>query len=106
MNVVMLSVYFYFLEFLVLTEVTGARCPPSHLPRRYWYLPDRRVCGYAMSYAINTETYLRGGGADGSIFTFNETELAFPANDGLDDVLDDLGPFFQKFSHVLTPGDL
>ncbi|KAF8886707.1 manganese peroxidase [Gymnopilus junonius] len=46
-----------------------------------------------------------GGGADGSILTFNETELTFPANDGIDDVLDTVGPFFQKYSHVLSPGD-
>jgi cytochrome c peroxidase len=31
--------------------------------------------------------------------------LAFPANDGLDDVLDDVGPFFLKYADVLSPGD-
>ncbi|PPQ96992.1 hypothetical protein CVT26_006420 [Gymnopilus dilepis] len=55
--------------------------------------------------AIGISPKVGGGGADGSIFVFNKTELAFPANDGLDDVLDDLGPFFHKYSHVLTPGD-
>jgi len=49
---------------------------------------------------------IRGGGADGSIITFNATELTFPANDGIDDVLDTLGPFFLKHSNVLSPGDL
>ena len=29
---------------------------------------------------------IRGGGADGSLLTFNATELTFEANDGLDDV--------------------
>ena len=48
----------------------------------------------------------RGGGADGSIITFNETELAFEANDGLDDVIDTVGPFFLKHASVLSPGDL
>ncbi|KAF8870898.1 fungal versatile peroxidase from pleurotus Eryngii [Gymnopilus junonius] len=55
--------------------------------------------------AIGISPTVGGGGADGSIFVFNETELAFPANDGLDDVLDDVGPFFLKHSNALTPGD-
>jgi cytochrome c peroxidase len=49
---------------------------------------------------------IRGGGADGSIITFNATELAFAANDGLDDVLDNLGPFYLETANVLSPGDL
>jgi cytochrome c peroxidase len=55
--------------------------------------------------AIGISPTVGGGGADGSILIFNETELAFPANDGLDDVLDDVGPFFLKFADVLSPGD-
>jgi cytochrome c peroxidase len=55
--------------------------------------------------AIGIDPVAGGGGADGSILTFNATELAFPANDGLDDVLDDVGPFFEKFKDVLSPGD-
>ena len=47
-----------------------------------------------------------GGGADGSIAIFNATELTFHANTGIDDVLDTVGPFLQKWSHVMTPGDL
>ena len=47
-----------------------------------------------------------GGGADGSIATFNATELTFPANLGIDDVLDDLGPFILKHANTVTPGDL
>jgi manganese peroxidase len=49
---------------------------------------------------------IRGGGADGSLLTFNATELTFEANDGLDDVLDDVGPFFLQTAAVLSPGDL
>ncbi|KDR73364.1 hypothetical protein GALMADRAFT_142466 [Galerina marginata CBS 339.88] len=46
-----------------------------------------------------------GGGADGSIAVFNETELTFHANLGIDDILDEIGPFMQAHSNVLTPGD-
>jgi cytochrome c peroxidase len=55
--------------------------------------------------AIGIDPVAGGGGADGSILTFNETELAFPANAGLDDVLDDVGPFYLKYQDVLSPGD-
>jgi len=55
--------------------------------------------------AIGIDPTVGGGGADGSIIVFNETELAFPANDGLDDVLAELGPFFEKHSPALSPGD-
>ncbi|PPQ72767.1 hypothetical protein CVT26_003149 [Gymnopilus dilepis] len=55
--------------------------------------------------AIGIDPVLGGGGADGSIITFNETELAFEANDGLDDVIDTVGPFFLKHASVLSPGD-
>ena len=48
----------------------------------------------------------RGGGADGSILIFNQTELTFAANDGLDDVIDTVGPFFLKHAASLSPGDL
>ncbi|TFK65297.1 manganese peroxidase 1 [Pluteus cervinus] len=46
-----------------------------------------------------------GGGADGSILIFNATELTFEANDGLDDVLADVGPFFWKHHRSISPGD-
>jgi len=55
--------------------------------------------------AIGIDPGVGGGGADGSILTFNSTELAFPANDGLDDVLDTIGPFVEKFKNQLSPGD-
>ncbi|KAF7336170.1 Peroxidase [Mycena venus] len=44
-----------------------------------------------------------GGGADGSIITFNDTELNFPANAGLDDAVNTELPFIQ--AHNVTPGD-
>ncbi|KAK7013749.1 peroxidase [Favolaschia claudopus] len=44
-----------------------------------------------------------GGGADGSIITFQDAELQFPANAGLDDPIDAETPFIAK--HNVTPGD-
>ncbi|KAF7357220.1 Peroxidase [Mycena sanguinolenta] len=44
-----------------------------------------------------------GGGADGSIITFMDTELTFPANAGLDDPINTELPFIQ--AHNVTPGD-
>ncbi|KAF8964551.1 hypothetical protein BDZ97DRAFT_1904396 [Flammula alnicola] len=55
--------------------------------------------------AIGISPTAGGGGADGSIAVFNATELAFPANDGLDDVLANVGPFLLKYADVLSPGD-
>jgi cytochrome c peroxidase len=55
--------------------------------------------------AIGIAPGVGGGGADGSIAVFNATELTFPANAGLDDVLDDLGPFLLKYSSQLSAGD-
>jgi cytochrome c peroxidase len=36
---------------------------------------------------------------------FNKTELTFHANQGIDDIFDDIGPFLHKYSKVLSPGD-
>ncbi|PPQ96866.1 hypothetical protein CVT26_006053 [Gymnopilus dilepis] len=55
--------------------------------------------------SVGIDPVVGGGGADGSILTFNATELTFPANAGIDDVLDDVGPFALKWAHVLSPGD-
>lgn len=55
--------------------------------------------------AIGISPTLGGGGADGSIAVFNATELTFEANDGLDDVLDDVGPFLLQFADQLSAGD-
>ncbi|KAJ7916933.1 manganese peroxidase 1 precursor [Mycena leptocephala] len=45
-----------------------------------------------------------GGGADGSIITFDPIETAFPANNGIDDIIDLQTPFLAR--HNITPGDL
>jgi len=55
--------------------------------------------------AIGISPTLGGGGADGSIATFNETELTFHANLGIDDVLNDVGPFIIKHANTVSPGD-
>ncbi|KAJ7471781.1 putative versatile peroxidase [Mycena latifolia] len=44
-----------------------------------------------------------GGGADGSIIVFNDTELTYSANAGLDDAINTELPFIQ--AHNVTPGD-
>ena len=49
---------------------------------------------------------IRGGGADGSIIIFNATELLDPGNVGIDDVLDEISPFFFKHASAISPGDL
>ena len=47
---------------------------------------------------------LKGGGADGSIILFSDTELTFAANDGIDDPVAALAPFLTR--HNVTAGDL
>ena len=49
---------------------------------------------------------IRGGGADGSIIVFSETELRDPGNVGIDDILGEVSPFFFKHANAITPGDL
>ncbi|KAJ7097411.1 versatile peroxidase VPL1 [Mycena epipterygia] len=44
-----------------------------------------------------------GGGADGSIIVFNQTELNYHANDGLEDAVMTEAPFVK--AHNVTPGD-
>ncbi|KAJ7054179.1 putative versatile peroxidase [Mycena amicta] len=46
-----------------------------------------------------------GGGADGSIFYFDPVETAFPANAGIDDIVDTQTPFIQKYNATITAGD-
>jgi len=46
----------------------------------------------------------QGTGADGSIMIFNDTELMDPANNGVDDAIDNLKPLLQSFN--VTAGDL
>lgn len=47
---------------------------------------------------------LRGGGADGSIILFSDTELKDPANDGISDSVTLLSPLLTR--HNVTAGDL
>ena len=44
------------------------------------------------------------GAADGSIMAHSDVELAFPANDGLDDIVETSRPFAIK--HNVSFGDL
>ncbi|KAJ7175027.1 putative versatile peroxidase [Mycena crocata] len=44
-----------------------------------------------------------GGGADGSVVTFDEIETAFPANNGIDDIIDAQVPIIAR--HNITAGD-
>ncbi|KAJ7352148.1 manganese peroxidase 5 [Mycena albidolilacea] len=48
--------------------------------------------------------FVCGGGADGSVITFDSIETAFPANNGIDDIIDQQTPFLAR--HNVTPGDL
>lgn len=47
---------------------------------------------------------LKGNGADGSMIIFQDIELAFPENAGIDDSVDALSPFLTR--HLVTAGDL
>jgi cytochrome c peroxidase len=53
--------------------------------------------------AIGFSPTLGGGGADGSIITFSDTELTYSANAGLDDAIETELQFIQ--AHNVTPGD-
>ncbi|KAJ7670132.1 manganese-dependent peroxidase [Mycena polygramma] len=58
--------------------------------------------GFSPSQAFGY--YRQGGGADGSVHTFDSIETAFPANNGIDDIIDAQAPFLAR--HNITPGDL
>ncbi|OCB83925.1 manganese peroxidase 1 [Sanghuangporus baumii] len=47
-----------------------------------------------------------GGGADGSMLIFSDTELAYTENAGMDDPVDALLPFLAKYGANITAGDL
>jgi hypothetical protein len=47
---------------------------------------------------------LSGGGADGSIVVFHSTELGFPSNVGIDDILDIFGDNIHAHPEI-SPGD-
>ncbi|PPR08300.1 hypothetical protein CVT24_002446 [Panaeolus cyanescens] len=54
----------------------------------------------AIGFSVNGG---KGGGADGSILAFNQTETAFHANQGIDDITDEQFPLFQQSG--LSAGD-
>ena len=47
----------------------------------------------------------RGGGADGSMLLFPTIEPNFPANNGIDDSVNNLIPFMQKHN-TISAGDI
>ena len=49
---------------------------------------------------------LSGGGADGSIMSFGDIELQYPANGGVDDIVMAQAQFLSQFGGVISPGDL
>ncbi|KAJ7155167.1 putative versatile peroxidase [Mycena filopes] len=54
-------------------------------------------------YRFKSYYFHSGGGADGSIVTFDEIETNFPANAGIDDIVDAQTPFIN--AHNITAGD-
>lgn len=56
------------------------------------------------SPALTRQHKFGGGGADGSIMTFDTIETAFHANGGIDDIVNVQKPFAAK--HNMTAGDL
>jgi hypothetical protein len=54
--------------------------------------------------AIGFSPKLGGGGADGSIFYFDPIETPFPANNGIDDIVDTQTPFINKYNATITAG--
>ncbi|KAF9471476.1 heme peroxidase, partial [Pholiota conissans] len=53
----------------------------------------------AIGFSINGG---KGGGADGSILVFNQTELAYHANGGIDDIVADQFPIFQTLNQQMN----
>ncbi|KAF8483005.1 manganese peroxidase 1 [Russula ochroleuca] len=46
-----------------------------------------------------------GGGADGSIMIFEDIEMQYPANGGVDDIVRAQAQFLSQFGGVISPGD-
>ncbi|KAJ3556345.1 hypothetical protein NM688_g2079 [Phlebia brevispora] len=59
----------------------------------------------AISPALEAQGQFGGGGADGSIVIFADTETGFPANIGLDEVIDIQKPFIQR-SNMSVAGSI
>lgn len=46
-----------------------------------------------------------GGGADGSIMVFGDIETQYPANGGIDDIVNAQAQFLSQFGGIISPGD-
>ena len=60
-------------------------------------------------FHLNRNSYSRklsGGGADGSIMTFKDIETQYPANGGIDVIVNAQEQFLSQFGGVISPGDL
>ncbi len=47
-----------------------------------------------------------GGGADGSIMVFRDIETQYPANGGIDNIVNAQAQFLSQFGGLISPGDL
>ena len=56
------------------------------------------------SPALTARRQFGGGGADGSIITFDDIETVFHANGGIDEIIETQKPFIAQ--HNMTAGDL
>ncbi|KAA1474284.1 manganese peroxidase 2 [Dentipellis sp. KUC8613] len=59
--------------------------------------------GFSLNPGASFGTNFGGGGADGSIITFSETETNFHANGGIDEIVEEQRPFVE--AHNITAGD-
>ena len=102
-TVSLLSLYYEHLS----KEHAGSWGAASRFPWCHRNFSNIRVTNYVFSHCwFLIYKIIRGGGADGSIIIFNETELLDPGNVGIDDVLAEISPFFFKHESVISPGDL
>ncbi|EMD32649.1 fungal class II heme-containing peroxidase [Gelatoporia subvermispora B] len=58
---------------------------------------------FGFSPALQAQGQFGGGGADGSVIVFEETEANFAANIGIDEIINAQKPFIAR--HNITPGD-
>ncbi|TFY67230.1 hypothetical protein EVG20_g4017 [Dentipellis fragilis] len=59
--------------------------------------------GFSLNPGASFGTNFGGGGADGSIITFSDTETNFHANGGIDEIVEEQRPFVE--AHNITAGD-
>jgi hypothetical protein len=63
-------------------------------------------CSFVSSEHVTHCFQTSGGGADGSIFTYADVETNYPANAGIDDIVESQRPFIEKYKANMTAGDL